>query len=41
MKFNSKNELDTITFEWYPKDNELDHIYTYKTNVGLVETKRP
>jgi hypothetical protein len=41
MKFNSKNELDTITFEWYPKDNELDHIYTYKANVGLVETKRP
>ena len=41
MKFNSKNELDTITFEWYPQDNELDHIYTYKANVGLVETRRP
>jgi len=41
MNFNDKNELDTITFEWYPKDNELDHIYTYKVNVGLVETRRP
>ena len=41
MKFNTKNELDTITFEWYPVDGELDHIYTYKANVGLVETRRP
>lgn len=41
MKFNSKNELDTITFEWYPVNGELDNIYTYKANVGLVETRRP
>lgn len=41
MNFNSKNELNTITFEWYPKYGEIDHIYTYKVNVGLVETKRP
>ena len=41
MKFNSKNELDTISFEWYPVAGELDHIYTYKVNVGLVETRRP
>jgi len=40
MKFNTKNELDTITFEWY-KDENLDHIYTYKANIGLVQTRRP
>lgn len=41
MKFNAKNELDTITFQWYPKDGELDHIYTYKANIGLLQTRRP
>lgn len=41
MKFNDKDELHGITFEWYPKDVELDHIYTYQVDVGLVETRRP
>jgi len=41
MKFTNKNELHRITFEWYPKDGELDHIYTYQVDVGLVGTRRP
>lgn len=41
IKLTDTNELDSITFEWYPKDGELDRIYTYRVNIGLVETRRP
>lgn len=41
IKFTPNNKFYSITFEWYPKSGELDHIYTYQVDIGLVETRRP
>jgi hypothetical protein len=40
MIFTSSNELESISFKWYPRGNYLDHIYTYIVGLGMQEAKK-
>ena len=40
MIFTSSNELESISFKWYPRGNVLDHIYTYTVGTGMTEAKK-
>ena len=40
MVFTSSNELESISFKWYPRGDVLDHIYTYTVGTGMTEAEK-